>query len=468
MASNIDWEKFKVVEETFPFTLTDEQRSCIIETLTCNRHMLIIGKPGVGKSLLIDFLQRYLGNRVVCGSTTGISNQRLFDGKGGVGSCHKIFSLPTTLYDETHKKKVTPFTSKLLSSNHELEYILIDEAGFLLNSDYLDLMYHRLQRFNRKYKDRPKRDLKLILVGDFAQLPVFTSDKERSIMESKYGSMFFFKSQRFEDMNFNIFHLNKVNRTKDKTFMAALDVMRNGEESRYGKLCRWANSVMYKKHIPKGLPVITCWNAAADRVNEQALMENPNPEFIYHTQFTGDFKEKDSPVGSYVKLKVGAKVMTIVNDPTGQERFNNGSMGVVEDLSPVGVNITFDHTGITELVELHVFEQKEPFEVGTHTNSRGKVVPTIEYKVTGSCEAPPCVLAYGVSVHKSQGSTISSKCVVDLGYKGFNNGNSFGEALAYVACSRFSNPNDIYLKYPLTPDHIKVNQEILEWLKSLQ
>lgn len=45
---------------------------------------------------------------------------------------------------------------------------------------------------------------------------------------------------------------------------------------------------------------------------------------------------------------------------------------------------------------------------------------------------------------------------------------SFGEAMTYVALSRFTDTSNIYLKYPLKPEHIKVNKEILEWVRSVQ
>lgn len=464
----IDWERFNKILEGLPFTLTEEQLTTCIDVLGNKNNHLIIGKPGVGKSVIIDILKKYLGKKVVVGSTTGISNQRLFNGKGGVGSMHRIFSLPITLHNDAHKKKVTPFTSAVLGSNHELEYIMIDEAGFLLNSDYLELIYWRLERFNRKYRDRPRRDIKLILVGDFAQIPVFFNYKEAHIMKEKYESPYFFKSNRFRSMNFQLHNLVSVNRTKDKTFLACLDAMRYGETGRYKRLCEWVNQKMYYgKVAPPDLPVMTCWNAEADRVNFRNLEANPNPEFIYYSVCREEYDIKHCPVGEFVKLKVGAKVMTLIND--GEDnKYNNGSLGTITFCQSDGVYIRFDHTGEEVFVGFNTFEQTEPFEEGTEVSSEGKIIPKIEYKVVGTCDALPVSLAYGLSVHKNQGSTISSPCIVDLGSKGFNNNSNFGEALAYVALSRFEKVEDIYLRFPLKPEHIKVNSEILNWLESVK
>ncbi|UZV41239.1 P-loop containing nucleoside triphosphate hydrolase [Vibrio phage vB_VpaM_R16F] len=459
----IDWDKFNNIINGLPFKLTDEQKETFTDIVTNDNHQLVIGKPGVGKSVLIDVLQQYLGDKMIAGSTTGISNQRLFNGKGGVGSMHRIFSLPTVMHNDSHKKKVTPFTSKLLSSNYELEYILIDECGFLLNADLIELIFHRIDRFNRKYKDRPRRNIKLILVGDLAQLPIFFDEKEGVYMQEKYGSPYFFKTDTFRQRGFKVHALKGVNRTKDKTFLAGLDVMRFAEKDRYNGLCRWVNNVMHKDIIPDNLPVMTCWNREADRINEISLARNPNQEWIYYAEVDKKFDMKNCPSGEFVKLKVGAKIMTLINDNESGE-YSNGSMGEVTQCDTQGCWVRFDHTGREVYIEKHLFEKNEPFEAGTTTNSKGETVPVLEYKVIGSCLAMPISLAYGLSVHKNQGATIQSPCVVDLGRKGFNS-ERFGPALAYVALSRFSNPNDVYLKYPLTPNHIWVNQEILDWIK---
>ncbi|AUR92300.1 P-loop containing nucleoside triphosphate hydrolase [Vibrio phage 1.170.O._10N.261.52.C3] len=455
-------EKLNNILSEMGITLTDDQHK-VISTVDDKQHTMVIGRPGVGKSLLIDVLKRYYGDRLVVGSTTGISNQRLFNGHGGSGSMHRVFDLPIGLHNNSHRKKVSSFCSNLLSKNHNLEYILIDEAGFLLNSDYLELMRSRIQRFNRKHRDRPKRDIKLILFGDLLQLPVFFDQTSEKYMRDQYGSPYFFKSDVFSEMNFKTVSINEVKRTDDKTFKAALDAMRYGQEDRYPKLCQWLNSIMYKPEIPDGLPLITCWNKEADKVNQQMLESNPNKLWTYHARVTGKYDIKNNPVGAEVSVKVGALVMTLVND-NDNGSYNNGSMGEVTMCVDDGVYVKMFHTQEEVFIGFHTFDQHESVEKGTEVGDDGKTRPKMVNDLVGTCEIIPARLCYATSIHKAQGDNILTDCVVDLGKWGFNKSNSFGESLSYVALSRFSNPRNVYLKYPITPKHIKVNQEILEWV----
>lgn len=459
-------EKLQACLDRLDFKPTEDQMNAF-NTAIGKNHTLIVGRPGAGKSTLVQLLVDYLGDKLIIGSTTGISNQRLLDGKGGVGSMHRIFSLPTTLHTDTHKKKVSPFTREVLGKNQNLEYVLIDEAGFLLNSDYLELIQHRIKRFNKSARGRKRRDIKLILVGDFLQLPSFCNNDEKSYMQNFYGSEYFFKSYLFEQMGFKIANMVQVMRTDDNTFKAALDAMRYGEEQRYVRLCQWLNNVMYKRNIPKGLPVMSARNDVAEKANELALSQNPNPEFVYHTTVSGEYSIKNCPAGECVILKEGALVMTLVNDLENEE-YQNGSIGEVTLATSDGVYILFKHTNKECFVGFNKFEQTKTIFGESETLPDGTVKQQTSSEVIGEAMALPVTLAYGLSVHKNQGASISSPCVVDLGEWGFNPNNSFGEALAYVSLSRFTSPELVYLKYPITPRHIKVNKEIRDWVLALE
>jgi len=454
-------KKLQSILDEMKITFTNDQVKAFNTIVHGGKHTLCCGRGGVGKSLLIDVLKRYLGNRVIVGSTTGISNQNLFNGKGGVGSMHKIFSLPTTIHNDYHIKKATPFTRAVLGSNHDLEYVIIDEAGFLLNSDLLALIKQRLLRFNKKYKDRPQRYIKLILIGDIAQLPPFFSRDGEEYMRQVYGSPYFFKSGVFSEMDFNIVGINQVMRTDDKVFKAALDVLRYDQKQRYDGVCKWLNSIMYKQ-IPEGLPSMVCTNEEAERLNMEMLDKNPNRLWNYSAIIKGNYNIKNCPSGEVVSLKEGAIIMTLINHIDGE--YNNGSLGEVTMLTSDYIYVRMFHTGKEISIGRHIFEETEMYQSGTKTVDN-VVKPVMSSKVIGECHAFPVRLAYILNIHKMQGRTVSSPMVVDLGAWGFNPNGSFGDSMAYVALSRFCDPKHVYLKHPIKPRHLRANKEILSWLK---
>lgn len=460
-------EKLQGIFDRLPFVPTQDQVDLCVACISGN-NVLGIGKPGVGKTTIVEVLVEYFGDRLLIGSTTGISNQRMLDGKGGVGSMSRIFSLPRGIHTDKNSKKLSRFTTEVLSKNHKVDTVLIDEAGFMLNADSLALIKKRILRLNKKTRKRPKRDIKLILLGDVAQLPAFASPEETEYIKKTYGSFFFFKSHTFEEMNFKVITLDEVKRTDNKAFLACQDVIRYAQVDRYEKMLLWANKIMYKPHIPEGLPLMSCWVREAERANNIALSNINKKAFEYTAITSGNFNMNDCPVSDTFTVKEGALIMMVINDLENNE-YSNGSIARVSSsvISTEGFYATMQHSGKEIFIERNLFEQTELKVVSEIEVEGGENKIITEEVVVGSCSMFPCVLAFGMSIHKSQGSTISSPCILDLGKYGFSNPDRFGNSLAYTGITRFTDPRNIYLKYPLKREHLHVNKEILEWLQSL-
>jgi ATP-dependent DNA helicase PIF1 len=137
-------------------------------------------------------------------------------------------------------------------------------------------------------------------------------------------------------------------------------------------------------------------------------------------------------------LAKGSRVMLTANIWT-EGGLVNGAMGTIQD-------ILFEDQGPPSL-PIAVFIKFDIYEESSITTLEGdKVVPIVPIKRSwegknGTCsrlQVPIC-LAWAITVHKSQGLTIT-KANIDLGNK------EFAAGLSFVAVSRVRSLNDICFK----------------------
>ena len=448
---------------TLPFPLTKGQKKAayLIEQ---GEHCMILGSAGTGKSALMELVKTYFGNRVIFSATTGIANQRLFNYKGGDGTSARIFSLPIGLAATKDWKQVSRYCDKILFQSDSIDAIVIEEAG-MLNAEQMALIEARINRANKKSKKRRQRKIQLIFVGDLLQLGTIVSDEDKPYFVEKYGSHLFFKSDAFKRLGFKTCFLDEVMRQDDPTFLAGLDVLRYGNEDRIERCLDWFNR-RYVRDIPKGLPIISATNKVVDAENTKAFLSNPNEAGYYCAAINKDYDMKDCPVEFELALKVGLKVMTLINDQEG--RYMNGSLAEVTNMTSEGVTVKFAHNGVECLIEPFEFESKELYIADSYVDEDGEVKHVMESRVKGSCIHIPLKQASALSVHRSQGATIATEFVIDLGSTFlYTNCGSFGEALSYVALSRATDINNVYLKAPMKKEHLKVCEETILWLMSV-
>jgi ATP-dependent exoDNAse (exonuclease V) alpha subunit len=450
----------------FPFELSKGQQKSL-ETIAGGGNTFVVGSAGTGKSTIMEAVKSYYGDRVVFCATTGIANQRLFDYKGGLGTAARIFGLPMGLADDKTWREMTRYCNEVLFKSDKVEAIVIEECG-MLNSEQISLVQNVIRKANKRSKKRRERQIQLIIVGDLLQLGTVVSSDIKPYLQEEYGSHLFFKAKAFEELNFEVCLLDEVKRQEDKIFKAALDVLRYGNTDRIEKCLEWFNR-QYKGVPPKGLPLLSATNKVVNRENQKALDLNPNDSGVYTAEITGDYDIKNCPIPYELELKVGLTVMTLINDQEG--RYMNGSLGVVEDMTGEGVYIKFTHNNEVCLVEPFEFEEQEMYQESTEfsINSDGETVEKaiMGTRVKGKCTHIPVKQATAMSIHKSQGNTISTEYVLDLGavfmYESEDFGD-FGAALAYVGFSRATDINNIYLKGKMCRGHVKVCEETIFWL----
>ena len=140
-----------------------------------------------------------------------------------------------------------------------------------------------------------------------------------------------------------------------------------------------------------------------------------------------------------IALKLGARVMLLVNMDFNKGLIN-GTCGVIQGFNQDTISIKFDN-GIVSNIPKHKFEY--------YYNER-IVAERMQY---------PLKLAYGITIHKSQGMTLD-RLVVDCA-------RIFERGQSYVAMSRVKTLEGLYLKN-FEPEKVLVDNRVAEFYENIK
>jgi len=375
--------------------------------------ILVTGEAGTGKSTLVNYI-RYHG---------GIENTAILAPTGvaalnvGGQTIHSFFRFPFKIIDGKNRlwKKV--------------KLIIIDEIS-MVRADMLDGMDIIL----RKAQDssQPFGGCKILLVGDFYQLPPVIQNQEKTVLgQMGYAGPFAYHANVLENYTPVHFELSKVFRQRDPRFidiLSDLRLARNVEEA-VGKL----NDICVKPHRAGRTPVLlTSTNAIAERYNRQGLQDLSSEALQYDCVTEGRFNANRAPAPMQITLKKGARVMAVKNDPL--KRWVNGSLGTIVELGPKEVYVRFDGDASSRKIEPATWE--------SITYKWNEIEQKMEEEATATFQQMPLILAWAVTIHKAQGLTLDD-VRIDLGR------GAFAPGQAYVALSRARTLEGLSLTAPL-------------------
>jgi len=414
-----------------------------------NRSVFLTGKAGTGKTTFLnDFVKRTRKKHIVV-APTGIAAINA----GGV-TIHSMFSLPLRTFLPTTDRIDTSLANNIadlmphfkyrkdkLKLLREVEILIIDEVS-MLRSDVLDMMDFSL-RFIRRNNQR-FGGVQMLFIGDLYQLPPVVRDEH--ILKMYYNSPFFFDSLAIKDIPLITIELTKVYRQTDQEFLEILNAIRDGDVANidFNHL-----NERYDPHFEMGTDsyVYLCsHNKMADEINQEKLAEIKVDARSYEAKLFGEFKENQFPNEQFLDLKMGAQVMFIRNDISGEKKYFNGKLGEISALDENEIKVILDGSDREITVKREVWEQKKYF-LDTEKN--------IKEEVLGSFEQFPIKLAWAVTIHKSQGLTFD-KVIIDAG-------KSFTAGQVYVALSRCRTLEGIVLKSKITPEVIFKDNRILKF-----
>ncbi len=406
----------------------------------------ITGRAGTGKSTLLKHFRETSSLTTIVLAPTGVAALNVHG-----ETIHRFFRFAPgiTLKDAKRRGVAT----KQASTYRNVELLIIDEIS-MVRADLLDCMDQFLQGA-RKSK-LPFGGLRVVAIGDLHQLPPVISTTEQEAFARVYESPYFFSSHVLRELlgrgHVSHVELEHVFRQTDSSFIALLNAVRDKCITHDG-LAR-LNACVHTKRSNEAI-ILTATNAAADTINEQRLRALTAKEQVFSGTFSDQFPERESPTDPHLRLKKGARVMCVANDPAG--RFVNGSLGWV---------VGFDEDEDGKPCVLIESDDGGRMTISDHTwtvfrstyDARAK---TLQQERLGSFSQIPLKLAWAVTIHKSQGKTFD-QVTVDLG------GGAFANGQTYVALSRCRSLEGLSLARPVRLQDIRIDTQVAAFLASLQ
>ncbi|UFK97063.1 helix-turn-helix domain-containing protein [Kaistella faecalis] len=405
-----------------------------------NRSIFLTGKAGTGKTTFLNDFVRKTRKKHIVVAPTGIAAINA----GGV-TIHSMFGLPLRTFLPTTDRVDSNMANNIADLMHhfkyrkdklkllrEIEIIIIDEVS-MLRADVLDMMDFSLRHVRRN--QQKFGGVQMLFIGDLYQLPPVVRDEY--VLKQYYQSPFFFDSYALKELPLITLELTTVYRQKDEKFLEILNEIRDGEirDIDFDTL----NERYQPDFEPSDEPYVylTSHNKMADEINRKKLAVLPGKARLYDAEIIGNFNENQYPNDEVLELKVGAQIMFIRNDASGEKRYFNGKLAEIVDVDEKEISVIID--GEDEIYKL----KKETWEQKRYSLGEDK---SIQEEVLGSFKQYPIRLAWAVTIHKSQGLTFD-RLIIDAG-------KSFASGQVYVALSRCRTLEGIVLKSKITPEVI--------------
>ncbi len=442
--------------------LTETAKLAVKYVNTTDRHIFLTGKAGSGKTTLLRYIINNTYKNVAVAAPTGIA---AINAKGV--TLHSLLQLPfgtflpedNALTQNAYNEQVNTPRSflkqfKMYGNKRQilrnLELLIIDEVS-MLRADILDCADLILRTVRRN--PNPFGGLQIMFIGDLNQLPPVIKNNERPLLQQYYKSGFFFEALALQRSNLVYIELDKIFRQSDQNFLAILNRLRDNRMTQEDIDTLNKN---YKSDVGdsayEGYIHITTHNRKADLINTKALEELNGKERTYLAKIDKDFPENLYPIAERLSLKVGAQVMFIKNDPTGDNLYYNGKIGEVYSLEEDKIEVKLADSDSLITVDRYEWENKK--------YSLDKTTNEIDEKHVGSFEQFPLKLAWAITVHKSQGLTFE-KAILDVS-------DSFAPGQMYVALSRLTGLEGLILSQPITNIHFDNDEQLLSFEGSKQ
>lgn len=401
-----------------------------LEILKLGYNVYLTGEAGSGKTYLLNKYIAYLRTKhaeIGITASTGIAATHIggttIDSWSGLG-----------LRDEMTQDDIEGLKRKkyLLRRLQETKVLIIDEVSMLHGRrlDSIDRICRNLRGINT-----PFGGMQVVLTGDFFQLP--------PVSHLRANFDYVYKSKIWQEANPHILYLDSQYRQSDPQFNSVLSDIRNNSvtSDTIDLLQKTRNQIIEGNFIPTKLYT---HNVDVDEINRMELEKINQETHTYDMISLGheslvESMKRGCLAPEHLILKKGAQVMFVRNNYSAG--YNNGTLGKVAGFDR-------DSNPIVETYErkkIHV--QQSQWTIMEENKIRAELLQI------------PLRLAWAITVHKSQGMTLSC-AEIDLS-------KSFVHGMGYVALSRVKSLKGVRL-LGFNSIALQVNPEITEFDTSLR
>ena len=403
-----------------------------------SRNLLIVGKAGSGKTTFLRELVKHTKKALSVVAPSGIAAL-----EAGGQTIHSFFGFNTVAYvpgGSDGRMKLSQGEKLWIQS---LDTLVIDEIS-MVRADLLDHIDSRLRAV--RHIDKPFGGVQIVMIGDLKQIPPVVDEKEAEIVFKHYHTPFFFGSSVLQKVEYVYLEFDRFFRQVDKDFVGLLNRVRDNRVTNEDIILL---NGLYKTDYDPDAIQLTTHRKQAYAINRSRLEELPGEEFTFHGVIEGRYPKFDLPADESLTLKKGAKVMFVLNNPS--EGYMNGTIGIVSKISRKAIRV---RTTEGKLIDVKIGHwNNEVPEINPETQE-------IYSKVIGTYEQYPLILAWAITIHKSQGQTFE-KAVVNLR-------KCFAEGQAYVALSRCRSIKGLTLSSRITRKAIISDPDVDEYLSRME